>query len=173
MNTKICPEQAHARLLKSIVDAAKEGCVLRRRSGARGGFQPLGAHINEAMSKPEDLPRAEDGNAALEVTDLLYAETQEPLRRTITGKTVEVVGQYLGGANDQFKLVRMFIWCCAADARPIYVPVEASGPVDVSDMEWVKVTDTAEFSTNKGQTHVLLKAASVESSDPPEEAMFY
>ena len=127
------------------------------------------------MSGPGYLPRAEDGNAALEVTDLLYAETQEPLRKTITGKTVEVVGQYLGAANDQFKLVRMFIWCCAADARPIYVPVEVSGPVDVSDMEWVKVTGTAEFSTNKGQTHVLLKAASVEASDPPEaeEAMLY
>src|SRR6202035_3132714 len=88
-----------------------------------------------------------DGNTALEGTDLLYAETQEPLRKTITGKTVEVVGQYLGRANDQFKLVRMFIWCCAADARPIYVPVEVSGPVDVSDMEWVKVTTTVEFST--------------------------
>jgi hypothetical protein len=50
----------------------------------------LGAHINEAISEPEDLPRAEDGNAALEVTDLLYAETQEPLRKTITGKTVKV-----------------------------------------------------------------------------------
>ena len=56
----------------------------------------LGAHINEAMSGSGDLPKAEDGNAALEVTDLLYAETQEPLRKTITGKTVEVVGQYLG-----------------------------------------------------------------------------
>jgi uncharacterized repeat protein (TIGR03943 family) len=115
-----------------------------------------------------------DGNTALEVTDLLYAETQEPLRKTISGKTVEVVGQFIpGAANDQFKLVRMFIWCCAADARPIYVPVEVSGPVDVSDMEWVKVTGTAEFTTNKGQTHVLLKAASVESSDPPEEGMLY
>jgi len=34
----------------------------------------------------------------------------------------------------------MFIWCCAAGARPIYVPVEVSGAVDVSDTEWVKVT---------------------------------
>jgi uncharacterized repeat protein (TIGR03943 family) len=155
-----------------IEDATKlPGASSFRASNSQNAA--LGAHINEAMSKPGDLPRAEDGNAALEVTDLLYAETQEPLRKTITGKTVEVVGQYLGAANDQFKLVRMFIWCCAADARPIYVPVEVSGPVDVSDMEWVKVTGTAEFSTNKGQTHVLLKAASVEASDPPEEAMLY
>ncbi len=139
-----------------IEDATKlPGASSLRASNSQNAA--LGAHINEAMSGPGDLPRAEDGNAALEVTDLLYAETQEPLRKTITGKTVEVVGQYLGAANDQFKLVRMFIWCCAADARPIYVPVEVSGPVDVSDMEWVKVTGTAEFSTNNGQTHVLLK----------------
>ena len=134
----------------------------------------LGAHINEVMSQPGDLPQAEDGNAALEVTDLLYAETQEPLRKAIVGKTLEVVGQFVPGATtDQFKLVRMFIWCCAADARPIYVPVEVSGPVDVSDMEWVKVTGTAEYSANNGQTHVVLKAAAVESTDPPEEAMLY
>lgn len=46
-------------------------------------------------------------------------------------------------------------------------------PVDVSDMEWVKVTGTAEFSTNEGQTRVLLRADSVDASDPPEEAMLY
>ena len=38
----------------------------------------LGSHINEVMSEPGDLPRAEDGNAALEVTDLLYAERRSP-----------------------------------------------------------------------------------------------
>ena len=65
------------------------------------------------------------------------------------------------------------LWCCAADARPIYIPVALSDPVDVSDMEWVKVTGTAEFSTNEGQTRVLLRADSVDASDPPDEAMLY
>ena len=134
----------------------------------------LGAHINEAISEPGNLPRAEDGNVALEVTDLLYAETQEPLRKMIAGKTVEVVGQFIPGTtHDQFKLVRIFLWCCAADARPIYIPVALSESVDVSDMEWVKVTGTAEFSTNEGQTRVLLRADSVDASDPPDEAMLY
>ena len=134
----------------------------------------LGAHINEAISEPGNLPKAEDSNVALEVTDLLYAETQEPLRKLIAGKTVEVIGQFIPGAtHDQFKLVRIFLWCCAADARPIYIPVALSEPVDVSDMEWVKVTGMAEFSTKEGQTHVLLRADSVDASDPPDEAMLY
>jgi hypothetical protein len=133
-----------------------------------------GRTLNEAISGPGNLPSAEDGNVALEVTDLLYAETQEPLRKMIAGKTVGVIGQFIPGAtHDQFKLVRIFLWCCAADARPIYIPVALSAPVDVSDMEWVKVTGTAEFSTNEGQNHVLRKADSVDASDPPEEAMLY
>ncbi|HYY30900.1 MAG TPA: TIGR03943 family protein [Chthoniobacterales bacterium] len=134
----------------------------------------LGAHINEAMSGSGDLPVADDGNIALEVSDLLYAETQEPLRKRIAGKTVEVVGQFLSGStNDEFRLVRMFMWCCAADARPIYVSVAHSSLGDVSDLEWVKVTGTAEYSTDKGQSGVLVKANSVETTDPPEEAMLY
>jgi uncharacterized membrane protein YcgQ (UPF0703/DUF1980 family) len=67
----------------------------------------------------------------------------------------------------------MFIWCCAADARPVYVPVEISGPLDVSDMQWVRVIGTAEFSTNDGHTRVLLKASDIEASDPPAEAMLF
>jgi uncharacterized repeat protein (TIGR03943 family) len=134
----------------------------------------MGAHINEALSDSGDLPIAEDGNAELEVTDLLYAETQEPLRKTILGKTVEVVGQFISGdAPGRFKLVRIFMWCCAADARPVYVPVEISGPLDVSDMEWVRVIGTAEFSTNDGHTRVLLRASDIEVSDPPAEAMLF
>jgi uncharacterized repeat protein (TIGR03943 family) len=160
-----------------IEDAAKlPGAHSFRASSSQNPIPAavLGAHINEAISEPGNLPRAEDGNVALEVTDLLYAETQEPLRKMIAGKTVEVIGQFIpGAATDQFKLVRIFLWCCAADARPIYIPVALSDPVDVSDMEWVKVTGTAEFSTTKGQTRVLLKADSVDASDPPEEAMLY
>jgi fibrillarin-like rRNA methylase len=44
---------------------------------------------------------------------------------------------------------------------------------EISDLEWVKVTGTAEFSTDNGQTRVLLKAESVDTADPPEEAMLY
>jgi uncharacterized repeat protein (TIGR03943 family) len=113
-----------------IEDAAKlPGAHSFRASSSQNPIPAavLGAHINEAISEPGNLPVAEDGNVALEVTDLLYAETQEPLRKMIAGKTVEVIGQFIPGAtHDQFKLVRIFLWCCAADARPIYIPVALS-----------------------------------------------
>jgi len=120
------------------------------------------------------LPRAADGNVALEVTDLLYGESEDSLRKMFSDKTIEVVGQYVSGsAPQQFKLVRMFIVCCAADARPLAVPVEVSAPAQAAEMEWVKVTGKATYAKNGDRVHVLLKADTVESTDPPAEAMLY
>lgn len=125
-------------------------------------------------SSEQYLPRAEDGNVALEVSDLLYSETEESLRKMFSGKTVEVIGQYLPGSDkSEFKIVRMFIVCCAADARPISVPVKAQGPVSVADMSWVKVIGQPEFVANGDRTKVVLKAAQVQPTDPPAEAMLY
>ncbi len=120
------------------------------------------------------LPKAADGNVALEVTDLLYGESEESLRKMFTGKTVEVIGQYLPGSDaNQFKLVRMFIVCCAADARPIAVPVQISGPTSATEMGWVKVIGKATYTKNGDRVHVILKADEVEPTDPPAEAMLY
>jgi uncharacterized repeat protein (TIGR03943 family) len=120
------------------------------------------------------LPKAPDGNVALEVTDLLYAEQEEGLRKIVGGKTIEVIGQYLPGADTkQFKLVRMFIVCCAADARPVALPVEAAGQVNASEMGWIRVSGKATFTQSGDRTHVVMKADKVESVDPPAEAMLY
>lgn len=121
------------------------------------------------------LPIAPDGNVALEVTDLLYGESEQSLRELFTGKTVEVLGQYLPGSGaGQFKLVRMFIVCCAADARPVAVTVQAPAAMTASaDMAWVKVTGKAEYTKNGEKAHVLLKASKVEATEPPAEAMLY
>jgi uncharacterized repeat protein (TIGR03943 family) len=120
------------------------------------------------------LPKAADGNVALEVTDLLYAESEDSLRKMFSDKTIEVLGQYLPGSDPkQFKLVRMFIVCCAADARPLAVPVEVSAPMNLAEMGWVKVIGKAAYAKTGDRVHVLLKADRVEPSDPPAEAMLY
>ncbi|MBV8143322.1 MAG: TIGR03943 family protein [Verrucomicrobia bacterium] len=134
---------------------------------------------NPAVPSPDDgssqyLPKAADGNVALEVTDLLYAEAEDSLRKMFSDKTIEVVGQYLPGSDPkQFKLVRMFIVCCAADARPLAVPVEVSAPANTAEMGWVKVIGKATYPKIGDRVHVLFKADAVEATDPPAEAMLY
>jgi uncharacterized repeat protein (TIGR03943 family) len=144
---------------------------------AAGADQPDQANPavpNGADGSAQYLPKAPDGNAALEVTDLLYAEQEESLRKIVGGKTIEVIGQYLPGADTkQFKLVRMFIVCCAADARPVALPVEGGDQMNVSEMGWIRVTGKAAFTQSGDRTHVVMKADKVESIDPPPEAMLY
>jgi uncharacterized repeat protein (TIGR03943 family) len=144
---------------------------------AAGADQPDQANPavpNGADGSAQYLPKAPDGNVALEVTDLLYAEQEESLRKIVGGKTIEVIGQYLPGADTkQFKLVRMFIVCCAADARPVALPVEGGDQMNVSEMGWIRVTGKAAFTQIGDRTHVVMKADKVESIDPPPEAMLY
>src|SRR5260370_4356738 len=75
------------------------------------------------------LPRAADGNMALEVSDLLYSETEESLLKMFSGKTIEVIGQFLPGAQkSKFKIIRMFIVCFTPHARPIPAPAPPTTP---------------------------------------------
>ena len=83
-------------------------------------------------------------------------------------KTIEVTGQHLPGSDaKEFKLVRMFIVCCAADARPLAVSVEISSPMTAAEMGWVKVIGKANFTQKGDRSHVVLRADKVESIDPP------
>ena len=110
----------------------------------------------------------------VEVTDLLRAETIEPLRNAIAGKNVAVVGQFVPGSKENsFKLTRMFIWCCAADARPIHVKVEVPVPVNVAKLQWVKVIGIPEYSTDGDHARLVVKAESVVPIRPPKDTMLY
>jgi uncharacterized repeat protein (TIGR03943 family) len=120
------------------------------------------------------LPVPADGNIPVEVTDLLRAETIQPLRDAIAGKNVAVVGQFVPGSKENsFKLTRMFIWCCAADARPIHVKVEVPVPVNVPNLQWVKVIGIPEYSTGGDHARLVVKAQSVVPVKPPKDAMLY
>ena len=115
-----------------------------------------------------------DDNIAVEITDLLLAKTSAPLRNFIAEKNVVVVGQFVAGPTEQsFRLTRMFIWCCAADARPIHVTVEVSAPVGVPDLQWVKVIGRPQYSFADAHVHLLVKAYSVVPIKAPKAAMLY
>jgi len=144
--------------------ASKDGFV-------RGHDQQLSSTSAGGVSS---LPGSTDGKIALEVTDLLRAETIEPLRNAIAGKNIAVVGQFVPGSNEKnFKLTRMFIWCCAADARPIHVRVEVPVPVNVPDLQWVKVIGVPEYSARGDHAHLVVQAESVVPIKPPKDAMLY
>ena len=124
------------------------------------------------------LVRTPEGNIVAEVLDLLYAAQDNILRKDFEGKNVELIGQFMpdtsnNAAGNRFKAVRMFMVCCAADSRPVATLVEADKLPDFPEMTWVKITGKPTFPIEKGRRVSVLKAAKVEKTKPPEEAMIY
>ena len=141
------------------------------------GSQP--APAAPAEPSPGDyLQRTPEGHIMAEVLDLLYAAQDTTLRGDFEGKTVELVGQLMpdksaGAGGQRFKAVRMFMTCCAADARPVATLVEVEKLPEFPEMTWIKITGTATFPTENGRRTAVLKAEKIEKSGPPDETMLY
>lgn len=130
-----------------------------------------------ANSPTDYLTRTPDGNIVAEVLDLLYAAQDAALRKDFEGKKVELIGQLMPDAAKnangpkRFKAVRMFMTCCAADARPVATLVEVPMLPDLPEMTWVKITGTSTFPLENGRRTAILKADKVEKTAPPAETM--
>lgn len=126
----------------------------------------------------DDIPRSKDGNIIVQVVDLLYAAQDTSLRGDFKDQNIEIIGQLMpetvNNANGRrFRLVRMFMVCCAADARPVAVTVESGEKPKGDDMAWLKVVGKVEFPIENGRPVAIIKASKVIATDPPEETMLY
>lgn len=133
----------------------------------------------EVAAPPADyLQRTAEGYIVAEVLDLLYAAQDSALRKDFEDKTVQLVGQLMpdktsAEQSNRFKAVRMFMTCCAADARPVATLVESTPMPDLPEMTWVKITGKATFPLENGRRTAVLKADKVEKAEPPDETMLF
>ena len=70
-----------------------------------------------------------------------------------------------------FALVRLSMWCCAADLSPIGFLVDCSGTLDFKEDDWVVVKGTLEASAD-GET-LMLKAQSIDKAEKPATEYVY
>ena len=100
------------------------------------------------------------------------------LRKDFEDKPVELIGQLMpdttnNAGGHRYKAVRMFMTCCAADARPVATLFEIEQKPEFAEMTWIKVIGTATFPIENGRRLAVLKADKVEKCNPPEESMLY
>lgn len=121
--------------------------------------------------------RGSDGAIKLEALDLLFAAEERSYREQFENQKVSVTGQYVPPADGKggtgFDLVRMFVICCAADARPLGVTVVANETVQLPRMGWVKITGTARFVEKNGRLEPRLEAEKIEQVEAPRETFLY
>lgn len=126
----------------------------------------------------EYFTRGPDGAIKLETLDLLFAAEEPSYREQFENQKVSVTGQYVppadGKSGTGFDLVRMFVICCAADARPLGLTVVANETVQVPRMGWVTITGTARFiETTDGRLEPRLEAEKIEQVEAPRETFLY
>lgn len=136
-----------------------------------------------AATTPEPTPgdyltRTPEGVIVAEVLDLLYAAQDNVLRKDFEDKEVELVGQFMpdktsANQGKRFKAVRMFMYCCAADSRPIATLIEADPLPEMAEMTWVKIKGISTFPLENGRRVSVIRATKVEKTEPPSEAMLY
>ncbi len=124
----------------------------------------------------EYFTRGPDGAIQLETIDLLFAAEEAVLREQFADQRVSIVGQYIPPRGDKtggFDLVRMFVVCCAADARPLGINIESSEVVEVPRMGWVRITGVARFDLKNGRYEPRLEADEIEQVEVPRETFLY
>lgn len=136
-----------------------------------------GATAFEGEEGVQYFTRGPDGAINLETIDLLFAAEEPSFREQFENQKVAVTGQYIppegGSAGGGFDLVRMFVICCAADARPLGISVVGNNAVQIPRMGWVRITGTARFVEKDGRLEPRLEAEKVEQVEAPSERFLY
>ena len=138
--------------------------------------------IPTSSPAPSSNPGVSSGKTSgpmpLQVIDMLYAIQMPSYREEFEGKEVEMVGQFVPMTTgtpkgDRFQVIRMFITCCAADAKPMGVTVHGDTLPHVSEMQWVRVTGKPTFPMEGGKRTPILEATKIEPCEAPSDPFVY
>jgi uncharacterized repeat protein (TIGR03943 family) len=169
-------------LVAATVSPDQYGAAMVKNRGLIDTISDLPAYAADVESAPGELaadsPKNEAGQIKAQNIDLIFAAEEPAMRADFEGKQLELIGQFMPAEPDRskadrFHLVRMFVICCAADARPVAVPVQIAQPQTVAEMSWVRVVGKATFPVEGERTVPLVIAESITLCDPPEEAFIY
>jgi len=124
------------------------------------------------------LRKTPDGAIIVEIVDLMFASEDAFLRADFVNEPVEVIGQFVpmpdaSPQDPRYRLSRLFMWCCAADSRPLAITVATKDIPDFEPMSWVKIRGVARFPVENGKHTVVIEQHSIESSPPPEEEFLF
>jgi len=179
-------------LMATIVSPHQFGAALVANRGLATGIGDLPGYTpyvepalpgeegepSTAQEASDFLPRTEEGLIKAQSVDLLYAAEEPTMRADFEDQDVELIGQYMparanNAAGDRFDLVRMYVMCCAADARPVGVTIQTAQPQNLAEMSWVQVKGRATFPLVAGRRVPVIIASSVTPTEAPPESFVY
>jgi uncharacterized membrane protein YcgQ (UPF0703/DUF1980 family) len=123
--------------------------------------------------------KSEAGFYEFNLMELYFAAGDPEMQKLLNGLKVETEGRLVmekenNEAGNRRRLYRLFITCCAADARavPIIIDFGKETPPSIEENVWVKISGTVIFPVERGTTQVILQSASCAEAEAPWEESF-
>jgi len=107
--------------------------------------------------------------APVEVTDLITLSHSPAQMKAFEGRKIRTVGLFVGQPGGNPKLLRLMMWCCAADAVPVSVELGGNTAGNWKDEQWLEITGTAQFPTTLGQAVPRIDVESIKPTQEPDE----
>lgn len=123
----------------------------------------------------EDFAPEEHGISEVTVSDLLFTAEDPQLRKKFLNKTVKVIGQPIFSSSSHFQLTRLFIVCCAADAKPVGLWMDSVDqvPLKLQKADWLEVEGKLTFQSKTNHFVPYIEVTSVKKIETPEEVFLY
>jgi uncharacterized repeat protein (TIGR03943 family) len=127
---------------------------------ALGAFTAKRLPVSAIKPPSRDFP-ALTGTDPVRISLLdFYSRAAFGAGTTLTGHRLSVTAFVLRPEPGGFQVARLVITCCAADAQPVVVAVQTSGPAPARDT-WVTVTGTFDGMSPTDATVPVLRADAV------------
>jgi uncharacterized membrane protein YcgQ (UPF0703/DUF1980 family) len=125
------------------------------------------------------VPQNEAGDFQLDVPQIFYTAGDIELMDVMEGIPIETTAQLmeetLNNPNGhRLKAFRLFIECCAADARPLSIPIDfGQGPPEYIEMGWYKLYGNLRYVEEGGELLPILQMERFEETTEPSEGLLF
>ncbi|HRQ87374.1 MAG TPA: hypothetical protein PLA50_01150, partial [Bacteroidia bacterium] len=146
-------------------------------AGSDNASQAWGTFTLEDLKKM--VPQNEKGEFLLDVPQIFYTAGDKELMQVMEGIPVETTAQLMAETlhnpdNTRLKAFRLFIECCAADARPLSIPIDfGKAPPEYTEMGWYKIYGKLHYSHENEEIIPLLQIERIEATSEPTDGLLF
>ncbi len=124
------------------------------------------------------VPQNEAGSFLLEVPEIYYTAGDPQLMKVMTGIDVEFTAQVMHETvnnpnDDRLRAFRLLIECCAADARPLSMPLEFTEAIPAfEEMKWFKLVGKLKYVKENDEWAPVLQVKSMDETAEQVEMLY-
>lgn len=146
--------------------------------GAKEGeAEAWGTFTMEDLKKM--VPQNDKGEFLLDIPQIFYTAGDRELMEVMEGIPVEATAQLMEETlhnpdKTRLKAFRLFIECCAADARPLSIPIDfGKAPPPYTEMGWYRIYGKLHYANENEEIIPILRVERIEETSEPTDGLLF